>query len=198
MFALFPFSNLSRLLQCEEGWWFPDAALMSGWGGLWSMYVSRTERGVRREGGALYGTTGPGWNMRAGDPRSPFPVSTLSASCLVISALLKHPMKALPQINVCASLFFTGLKWLTLSARPSPSFPFLFFCSIPVSALRCHKRSYSLWFTLRFLRDGLGTPERTMLLLVLLKEWIFTRHQRKGMRDCELLTILHLSLLCKK
>lgn len=28
----------------DEGWWFPDAAWMSGWGGLWSMYVSRTER----------------------------------------------------------------------------------------------------------------------------------------------------------
>lgn len=28
------------------------------------------------------------------------------------------------------------------------------FCSIPVSALRCHKKSYSLWFTLRFPRDG--------------------------------------------
>lgn len=38
-------------LHCEEGWWFPDAALMSGWGGLWSMYVSRTERRV--EGGGM-------------------------------------------------------------------------------------------------------------------------------------------------
>lgn len=59
---------------------------------------------------------------------------------------------------------------------------FFFACSIPVSALRCHKRSYSLWFTLRFLRDGPGTPKRTMLLLVLLKEYIFTRHQGVGIR----------------
>lgn len=98
------------------------------WLGRLVVYVCQQNRERGEEGGgALYGTTGPGWNMRAGDPRSPFPVSALSASCLVISALLKHPMKALPQINVCASLFFTGLKWLTLSARPSPSFPFLFF-----------------------------------------------------------------------
>ena len=48
--------------------------------------------------------------------------------------------------------------------RPPPLlhclFFFFFLNSIPVSALRCHKRSYSLWFTLRFLRDGLGTPEK--------------------------------------
>ena len=44
-----------------EGWWFPDAVLMSGRGGLWSMYVSRTERrggGGKGEGG---GWGGGGW-----------------------------------------------------------------------------------------------------------------------------------------
>ena len=51
-----------------EGWWFPDAVLMSGRGGLWSMYVSRTERrggGGKRDWwrwwwgswGGRYGTT---------------------------------------------------------------------------------------------------------------------------------------------
>lgn len=58
-----------------------------------------------------------------------------------------------------------------------PLFFFPCFCFIPVSALRCHKKSYSLWFTLRFPRDGFfGTPERTMVPLVLLKEYIFKRH----------------------
>lgn len=92
----------------------------------------------------------------------------------------------------CLCFLWASNDWLY---PPAPLLHSLF-CSIPVSALRCHKRSYSLWFTLRLLRDGLGTPERTMRLLVLLKEWIFTRHRRKGMRDCELLTILNLSLLC--
>lgn len=115
-------------LHCEEGWWFPDAALMSGRGGLWSMYVSRTETGGRGRWGAG-GQVWDHWSRLKHESRRP----TLPISCLhfisillsVISALLKHPMKALPQINVCASLFFMGLKWGPLSARPPPHPPSL-------------------------------------------------------------------------
>lgn len=70
------------------------------------------------------------WSQLKHESRRP----TLPISCLhfisilvsVISMLLKHPMKALPQINVCASLFFMGLKWGTSSACPlhSPLFSF--------------------------------------------------------------------------
>lgn len=145
------------------------------WSGRVVVFVCQQNRERGKEGG---GQVWDRWSRLKHESRRP----TLPISCLhfisillsVISVLLKHPMKALPQINVCASLFFMGLKWGTLSAQP-PSF-ILFFPSINVSALRCHKRSYSLWFTLQFLRDGLGTPKRTMLVLVLLKEYIFTRH----------------------
>lgn len=97
--------------------WFSVAALLSAWRGLWTLHVSSMGVGGRVAG---HETPCPHWNMRAGDPRSPFPVSTLSASCSVISVLLKHLMKASPQINVCASLFFMRLKWGTI--LPSPSF----------------------------------------------------------------------------
>lgn len=147
------------------------------WSGRVVVYVCQQNRKRGEEGGR-----GAGMGPLKHESRRPMlPISCLhfiSILLSVISALLKHPMKALPQINVCASLFFMGLKWGTLSARPPSFIPF--FCSIPVSALRCHKRSYSLWFTLRFLRDGLGTPKRTMLVLVLLKEYISTRHWGKG------------------
>lgn len=110
-------------LSCEVRRWFPDAALMSDWGGLWFMYVSRTERGGwgGREGG---GQVWDHWSRLKHESWRP----TLPISCLhfisillsVIPALLKHPMKASPQIHVCASLFFMGLKWGTLSASPPP------------------------------------------------------------------------------
>lgn len=108
-------------LQCEEGWWFPDAALMSGWGGLWSMYVSRTARGVRREGGLVWDH----WSWLKHESRRP----TLPISCLhfisilpsVISALLKRPMKALPQINVCV---FYGPQMIDFIRPPLSFIPF--------------------------------------------------------------------------
>lgn len=137
------------------------------------MYVSRTERRVK-EG------VWDHWSCLKHESRRP----TLPISCLhfisillcVISALLKHPMKALQQINVCTFLFFFFL-WASIQRLYLPT-PLLHshFCSIPVSALRCHKRSYSLWFTLWFLKDGLGTFKRTMLVLVFLKKYSFTRH----------------------
>lgn len=42
-------------------------------------------------------------------------------------------------------------------------------CVISVSAFRCHERSYSLGFTVRFLREGHGMPEEQCFFLVLLK-----------------------------
>lgn len=74
------------------------------------MYVSRAERGGVCGGGGVMGPLVPAEIRAQGDPRSPFPVSILSASCSVISALLKLLMKAVPQINVCVSMFFMGLK----------------------------------------------------------------------------------------
>lgn len=157
----------------------------------------------QREGwGGRGGLVWDHWSWLKHESRRP----TLPISCLrFISILpcyfcsLKASDESLATDKCLCLLVFYGPQMIDFIRPPLSFIPFsFFFCSIPVSALRCHKRSYSLWFTLRFLRDGLGTPERTMLLLVLLKEWIFTRHQRKGMRDCELLTILHLYLLCKK
>ena len=65
-----------------------------------------------------------------------------------------------------------------LSSRP----PLLHspFASFLCLLLRCHKRSYSLWFILWFHKVRLGTPKRTMIVLVHLKEYTFTRNQGKS------------------
>lgn len=147
------------------------------WLGRVVVYVCQQNRG--RGGGV--------WDHRSWlkhESRRP----TLPISCLhfisillsVISVLLKHLVERLATDKCLFLLVLYGAQMRDF-IRPLPpwfilSF-FFFFCSIPVSALRCHKRSYGLWFTLRFLKDGLWTPERTMLLLVLLKEHIFFTRQ---------------------
>lgn len=127
MFASFPFSNLSRLLQCEEGWWFPDAALMSGWGGLWSMYVSRTERGVRREGGGLVWDH---WSWVKHESRRP----TLPISCLhFISILpcyfcsLKASDESLATDKCLCLLVFYGPQMIDFIRPPLSFIPLSFF-----------------------------------------------------------------------
>lgn len=178
-------------LHRGEEWWFPDAALMSGLGRV-VVYVCQQNR-KRGEGGGI-GALVPAetWEQETHAPHFLSPLYQHLALCY--SRALKASSERLAT-DKC--LFLLVFLWgsnegLYPPVRPPPS-PLLpphllhlslfFSCSIPVSALRCHKRSYSLWFTLLFLKDGLGTPKRTMLVLVLLKEWIFTRHQRKGMRN---------------
>lgn len=101
------------------------------WLGRAVVYVCQQSR---EEGGGGYRTPCPVWNMRVGDPRSPFPVFTLSASgSLVIPALLKHLMKARPQINVCAVLFFLwGSNEVLYPPVPLLHSLSLLFCLIPV------------------------------------------------------------------
>lgn len=92
------------------------------WLGRVVVYVCQQNRERGEEGkGGRYGTTET-WEQETHAPHFLSPLYQHLALCFFL-ALLKHPMKALPQINVCASLFFMGLKWGTSSARPAPTPP---------------------------------------------------------------------------
>lgn len=127
--------------------------LMFGRRGLWSLYVSRTEKGPERRACGLWD---PLSRLKRESRRPTLPISCLhfiSIFLSVISGLLKLLMKALLQIDVCASsLRFMGHKWGTLSSPSPPSFSFYF---IHVCFLRCHK-------SLVYIRVPLKAPFRSL------------------------------------
>lgn len=102
VFRLEPVTSLQR----GDGRRFPDAALMSGRGGLWSMYVSGAEGGGGEAGVRLAWDR---WSWLKPDSGRP----TLPVSCLrfisilssVTAAALKRPMKAWLQTNAFLLLF---------------------------------------------------------------------------------------------
>lgn len=152
----------------------------NAWLGRVVVFVCQQNRERREErgwGGAGMGPLAETWEQETHAPHFLSPLYQHLALCYFCA--LKASDESLATDKCLCLLVFYGAQMRDFICLPPPLslFPsFSFFCSIPVSALRCHKRSYSLWFTLRFLWDGLGTPKRTMLVLVLLKEYIFTRH----------------------
>lgn len=115
-------------LHREEGWWFPDAALMSGLGRV-VVYVCQQNRERGEEGGSRgMGPLVPSetWEQETHAPHFLSPLYQHLALCYFCS--LKASDES-PATDKCLCLlvffFFTGLKWGTSSAHPPPSFLFL-------------------------------------------------------------------------
>lgn len=123
------------------------------WLGRVVVYVCQQNRERGKEGGGA--GMGPQvlaetWEQETHAPHFLSPLYQHLALCYFCA--LKASDESLATDKCLCFLVFYGAQMRDFICLLPPSF---ISCSIPVSALRCHKRSYRLWFTLWFLWDGL-------------------------------------------
>lgn len=164
-------------LHREEGWWFPDAALMSGLGRV-VVYVCQQNRERGEEGGSWgMGPLVPSetWEQETHAPHFLSPLYQHLALCYFCS--LKASDES-PATDKCLCLlvffFFYGAQMRDFVCPPS-SF-ILVFASFLCLLWDATREVIDSGLHYGSLKMGLGPPKRTMLVLVLKKKYSFTTH----------------------